>query len=491
MAGIDFSVKYTDDKYVTKTDLPRALGTTLIEPFWVRIEDYRKANAKRLSLRSFTQVPFSLTLTTTIASKLSLFTDKLASFTSVYSTLNESPRVKEKLAQSAKFKILKALSKIEGVDAYDLSLKAMLNGTYMENNPEHQILLGYRNALSDLEKDYQSPITEDLLFEIYETILCTTELTSLYRESDPKNVYSAIQVARDDRWAPAREIQEHMDRLFSFLTNDTSDAFTKATMAFYFLVYVRPFDAHNEAIASLMAKYVLAQGGYGEAAALLPLEEVLQPKDIKFDTLFLETQRQADLTYIALYLVEKMSPEIDLLKNELAQIQASIFKEEAPRVEKEDVSPVMEAPKEVAPEVVVPSFKEVPVAPKEAPVPVAKQIEPAPTPAVQESAIPRLDALPSGGTAITLPAPKMSDKEIREYARYIVETNPNIRKPQAAFFAAHSTIGRYYTIQDYKKATRCAYETARTSMDNLAAHGFYKKLQIKNKFVYTPIKQGE
>ncbi len=85
----------------------------------------------------------------------------------------------------------------------------------------------------------------------------------------------------------------------------------------------------------------------------------------------------------------------------------------------------------------------------------------------------------------------MSDKEIREYARYILETNPNIRKQQAFFYASHATLGRYYTIQDYKKATKCAYETARTSMDNLAAQGFYKKLQLKNKFVYTPIKQGE
>ena len=84
---------------------------------------------------------------------------------------------------------------------------------------------------------------------------------------------------------------------------------------------------------------------------------------------------------------------------------------------------------------------------------------------------------------------KLSDKEIKEYAKYILETNPSIRKPQANFFASHCTIGRYYSIQDYKKASRCAYETARTSMDNLAAEGFYKKVKIKNKFVYTPIKQ--
>ena len=34
----------------------------------------------------------------------------------------------------------------------------------------------------------------------------------------------------------------------------------------------------------------------------------------------------------------------------------------------------------------------------------------------------------------------------------------------------------------------CAYETARTSMDNLVSEGFYQKEMIKNKkYVYTPI----
>ena len=39
----------------------------------------------------------------------------------------------------------------------------------------------------------------------------------------------------------------------------------------------------------------------------------------------------------------------------------------------------------------------------------------------------------------------------------------------------------------FKKEEDVAYETARTSMDFLADSGFYKKSQIRNKFVYTPI----
>ncbi len=92
---------------------------------------------------------------------------------------------------------------------------------------------------------------------------------------------------------------------------------------------------------------------------------------------------------------------------------------------------------------------------------------------------------------MTSPGSSLSDKEVKETAKYLLETNPLLRKKQALFYASHCTIGRFYTIQDFKKAARCAYETARTSMDGLAELGFYEKKQIKNKFVYTPIKQGE
>ena len=85
---------------------------------------------------------------------------------------------------------------------------------------------------------------------------------------------------------------------------------------------------------------------------------------------------------------------------------------------------------------------------------------------------------------------QLSEKELKEAARYIAMTHPNLRKTQANFYVSHCEIGCYYTIADYKKHAKCAYETARTSMDKLAEEGFYKKLQLKNKYVYTPIKQN-
>ena len=68
----------------------------------------------------------------------------------------------------------------------------------------------------------------------------------------------------------------------------------------------------------------------------------------------------------------------------------------------------------------------------------------------------------------------------------LLELYPTLKKGQAEFYSKHCTLGKYYTIGMYKKENDCAYETARTSMDNLASLGFYKKENIRNKFVYTP-----
>ena len=60
----------------------------------------------------------------------------------------------------------------------------------------------------------------------------------------------------------------------------------------------------------------------------------------------------------------------------------------------------------------------------------------------------------------------------------------------AAWFAYNQYTKNKLTdlkIEQFKKEEKTVYETARTSMEDLANRGFYRKLQIGKKFVYTPI----
>ena len=489
MAGIELGARWTDEKYATKSDLVANLHTSLIDQLWERVESYRKINQKPLSLRTLTQHSFKITLTPIINHRINEFEKKLDSLRREFESLSEAPKLQSRVSSYSKLEMLRSMAEIENIKIPEISLKAMLNGTYRENDLTHQPMLGYRDALSYLERNFTQPLTEDLLAEIYGLLLSQRELTSFYRLQNYGTVYNTIQVNRDYYYAPAESLTSQMEALFTFLANDPCDFFVKAMATFYEIIYLKPFDHHNEAIASLLAKFVLAQSGLGQSATLIPLESLVKPSRKRFKELFLETQRQSDITYIVLYAIEILNPLLDQVKAEIRGAEADVMRQEMNRVDSNDLP--KEAPAPIEPqEVVAPirqnTLREVPIAPA-SPIQEEKPIENKPAP----KEVPAISALPVGERALRIPEPKMSDKEIKEYARYIVETNPSIRKPQALFYATHCTLGRYYTIQDYKKAARCAYETARTSMDNLAAQGFYKKMQLKNKFVYTPIAQGD
>ncbi len=81
----------------------------------------------------------------------------------------------------------------------------------------------------------------------------------------------------------------------------------------------------------------------------------------------------------------------------------------------------------------------------------------------------------------------LDEREAQRLEVHLLELDPSLKKGEAKFYARHCTLGKMYTIQQFKQANRCAYETARTGMEHLVQLGYYRKEQIKNKFVYTPI----
>lgn len=73
----------------------------------------------------------------------------------------------------------------------------------------------------------------------------------------------------------------------------------------------------------------------------------------------------------------------------------------------------------------------------------------------------------------------------------LMESHPVLRKTQAHFWLTHQSIGKFYTVAQFKAEEGTAYETARTSMELLASLGFYAKGKVGKKFTYTPKPQPE
>lgn len=565
MSEKEWAREYTDEQYLTKNEVMQAMHTSLIEGFWKDIVAYRNQEAfhRAFTFRTIGNLSYFVTLTPTIQAKIAEAQSRLDRFLSVYKKL-VNPAEKEKSERAILFASLKAISALENAQMSELSLKALLNGTYQESNPFHTPVIAYKEALLyclHAKSPSSLHLNEDFLAELLAKNLQESELTSFYRTSDfdgyaqkAKYMYNP-----DYTYAPYDYVETLMDDFLSWVKSSEMMPFVKMVASLYYFDYVRPFMSKNDEVGILFAKAVYAQNPEnGMDAFVYPVESILY-KNNRFKTLALEAQRSGDLTYLVLYAISVMSPLLDSLQEEIKSIKIETYQGEFTTLEgpekqaaaeqgllktgkQEQMSLFETSPKETKPTPVAPSPVLKPVTeaePKvenkpipeaqaavETPLPSKEVVRPAPeTPAPSPSPVIEenkpiekpLTPEPSEEKAAAKPALKpekvityeemaqtsssertlslnenpLSEKEVREYVEYLLETNPNLNKNQASFLASHCTLGRYYTIQQFKKFTRCAYETARTSMDKLASEKYYSKLQVKNKFVYTPLKKGE
>lgn len=64
---------------------------------------------------------------------------------------------------------------------------------------------------------------------------------------------------------------------------------------------------------------------------------------------------------------------------------------------------------------------------------------------------------------------------------------PTCNEKQMNFYLQCASKNHYYTISQYQKMNHVSYETARKAMEHLVELGFYRKLKVGKKFVFTPI----
>lgn len=475
--------RYSFESYPSRRELIRGLGFSTIDQMWSDIQSFRRENATFLHpmrLASLKDLWFCLkdddnTIRDNNLRKLTLFAEKLHKAQEGFAALPDDSEQKLEIIKNMKLACVRNANILCGSPLSELSLRALVTGQYRESDPRHRNVVNYLGAIESLPSIYPIDDPSDAIGQILQLETGMSELLTFYRESDFGSIYTSATIDRKYDSAPASQIESLMDGLYDFLGQCKESEVVIALAALYFVNYVKPFDSANDLVASLFAKVVLAHHGLDKIAAILPLEAALQPSD-KLRDYSNEIQSTGDITYFILNSISILSPMLDELLDKIALAKKSIIAREVHSISIEEArSESPEAAREI----------EETALPKEDIVPVEVVKKPDATPAIQE-----IPTLPEEEViAVTVPKAKLTDKEIKLTARYIMETNPRIKKSQATFYASHCTIGRYYSINDFKRSARCAYETARTSMDLLAEEGFYKKYKIKNKYVYTPIQQ--
>lgn len=541
MSEHDIARYYTDENYLSRTELIGALKTSLIDGYWNDILSYRSKYAKKLGFRSINNVGFYYTATPSIAEKISGLEISCSRLVNSLKKMEIGHELEES-ERLCKLAELKSISNIAFGNMDELTIKALLNGTYHEtvDDGSHDSVISFLRALNHFLGSSPVPPNDDFLADAYGYLLDKVDnLTSFYRTDDfDASARRSLYIPNSDfTYSPYQYIDNLMSEFIAFMGKpDAAPALVKALASCYYLHYVRPFLERNDELGVLLGLDAFAATDLGKEAFYIPLSPVLT-KSQRFEDLFLLTQRTGDLTYFILYGIKVLSPIIEGLLSSIGELKLSTYKKEANQLSKEEekeikIGPVegeqlslfgggsapKEEPKAEAKPIVVPSpmpkkeaVSEEEARPVEAmerskaprPVEVAKPElkpvieEPKPVPVIK----PTLVSVPSeeeistdeekpAELSLSLPSRALSEKEVKEYVQYLLESNPNLNKNQASFLASHCSIGHFYTIQQFKSYARCAYETARTSMDKLAEEKYYEKMQVKNKFVYRPIKQG-
>ena len=474
----DIAVRFTEDKYATKNEVSRELKISVIDGVWDKILSYRAPFCHYLAIRGTDKNQLRVCLCPTISSTLNTVEAKLLRIVSDANKLDSVNKDKQYFRQTCLIKNMQNVALENLAMSDEEHVRGVLLGTAND-----VALANYLKGLRYVESRYVNPINDDFLADLYSKVTGIDELTSFYRTKEIEDSGVNIMVSRVYKCAPTHMIEPMMESLFNFVEKTNVSPLCRSLISYYYIQFVKPFEKFNNEIAVLFAKAVLAHYSLGDFAIYIPIETMLNENETEMEKIFHDVQTSSDVTYFLTFALKFMGREFDKMLDSLAEYSAKVIKDDFYQLDEE------EKPEEPVIEQTHLVFEE-PV--KAAPIP---KPEPVPTPIKEEVKPVKVEVKPTpvvekpSGLAVSYIPEELDEKTASRLEKHLLELDVRLSKGQAHFYARHCTLNMYYTIDQYKKATKCVYETARTSMDKLVEFGYYVKAQVGKKFVYTPVKR--
>ena len=452
MANSDLGYRFTNEKYATKSEVAKDLGIRLVDNIWANILRYRESFNKSLMIKSIEGKNLVLCECQSVNGMVSDIEFACNRSASEFIAI-QNDRGVATFNRKCLIECLKNVAKSNNLEVSDEYLRMLINGEMKEVDAANHILLDYYNALVYVESFHENEIDEDFLAGIYMQITNNDELVSFYRTSEDNSKENRFLIERIYTAAPVGAIEAMMENLFKFIKNEKLDPGVKALIAYYYFNYVKPFPKLNGEIALILMKAIIAHENKDHTSVYMPLERMLHERLPENAKVSIEVQKANDVTYFVKFGARFFG---DIANEFIADIQRYNAEAMSADFYKEDKEPEQPVEEPVSEE------------------PVQEEVQPRQQTTLQE-------------LAVSYIPPALDEKAVMRLEQDLLESDPSLKKGEAYFYARHCTMNKRYTIAQYKKELGCAYETARTSMEHLAELGYYRKEQVKNKFVYTPI----
>ena len=506
MPSNELAIRFTEGKYATKSEVGKELKMSMFDNIWSNILNYRASYNRYLSIKSIEKNQLAVCFCPSVNALVNSADMKLIRLMKETSRLSVTNGEVTRFDDECLVRSLRHVADEHDLDVTDNYIRSLVRGDIREIAPGNRILGRYLDALNYVKKYHVNSIDVDFLAEVYSRLMGTNELTSFYRTTEDSNRENRVLIDRIYTSAPVYLIEGMMESLFQFIASSTLSAATKASIAYYYINYIRPFSQFSDEVALLIAKAILAHDGLSELGVLLPLESLLSEGQEEISRLFVEVQKTCDTTYFVNYALKQMEGKCDDLFNYIAQMKADILKTDFYREDKpepqgqavqqslfDSVNEPEPAPAPVPAPTPAPAPANQAVA-REEPVqvviqpkivveqPKVEEAKPVEQPVREEVPVSQTEQI-----AVAYIPPAIDEKQALRLEQHLLELDPSLRKHEAHFYARHCTLGKSYTIAQYKRMIGCVYETARTAMDHLVELGYYRKDSSNKKFIYTPI----
>lgn len=466
----DIGIRWSEEKYATKDEVRDAYNMSMIDNIWKQIIDYRRLYTKTLDLHNIDRTPYMVVVTQTIQLKVASVERRLSRI--LVKTHDMKAYGKELFAKRRYAKTIEVLDSNYKTNISQEMVSHLLDEDLSTIPSQYSLIYNYIRTLKYYASGHYTDIIdyrllESILKQIQGVSFDNLTLEKEYREEEieTSHYYQNNYVYKA---APIERIADMIDELCNFVRESDLSPVIKAIVANYYLNYVKPFDYLNEEANALFAKICLGHFDFDEASMYLNFEKIVFDTDEKLNKISVECQKTLDLTYYVNYI-------LDLLDEDLKDILDEIVLTERDEIKNEQIDLSEDEglnAKSTVEEEAKPSERSVAVMAR--PVEFVKLQEPSPY--IGESNV-ALPVFPAG----------LKEQDVEGIVTNLLEVYPYLKRTQAHFYACHCTIGKHYTISQFKKKENVAYETARTSMDFLAENGFYSKTKVRNKFVYSPV----
>ena len=494
MAGNDLAMRFTEDKYATKNEVARELKISSVDTFWANILSYRSHFYHYLAVRTIEKNMLLFCGCPAVNSLVNNVEMKLIRANREYCLIPPNSKQYRQLYSAFGKESLRILNDVEQLGVEEGYLESVLRREVVSAIPNNMLLVNYVKALAYIKRAYVNPINEDFLADLYAKLLGTEELTEFYRNNEDRNPENRVLIDRVYTSAPVNAIGGMMNNLFTFISTSTLSTSLKAIITFFYINYVKPFSKYSEEVAVLMAKAILAHEAFGETIVDLPLEKLLLLPGEEAARIYVEVQKTSDITYFVNYVFKYLNRYCEDFLDEITKSKVTELKEDFYQVDEKLEEVEVPVKEEVKPE----KFETIDLfASSEEPEaePVKEEIvssneepvEQQPVPAPKKKTV-KVTYVQEELAVAYIPV-ALDEKQAVLLEQDLLERDPELKKGEAKFYARHCTKGKKYTIAQYKKSLRCAYETARTSMDHLAELLYYRKEKVKNKYVYIPVEK--